>query len=98
MKAGKEHVVPLTGRCLEMLESLPIREDSPYAFAALRGGKLSDATVGKLIKTLHRNEVVNLATLDLWITGKTNALLYPTGFGRHLETGPLSALLIPERS
>lgn len=56
MKAGKEHVVPLTGRCLEILESLPIRGDSPYVFAALRGGTLSDATVGKLVKTLHRNE------------------------------------------
>ena len=57
MKAGKEHVVPLTGRCLEILQNMTKRDDSPYVFAALRGGKLSDATVGKLVKTLHRNEV-----------------------------------------
>lgn len=57
MKAGKEHVVPLTDRCLNILHNLPKRDDSPYVFAALRGGKLSDATVGKLVKTLHRNEV-----------------------------------------
>ena len=36
---------------------MPKRDDSPYVFAALRGGNLSDATVGKLVKTLHRNEV-----------------------------------------
>lgn len=57
MKAGKEHVVPLTSRCLEILQNMPKRDDSPYVFAALRGGKLSDATVGKLVKTLHRNEL-----------------------------------------
>ena len=57
MKADKEHAVPLTSRCLEILQNMPKRDDSPYVFAALRGGKLSDATVGKLVKTLHRNEV-----------------------------------------
>ncbi len=57
MKADKEHVVPLTMRCLEILQNVPKRDDSPYVFAAVRGGKLSDATVGKLVKTLHKGEV-----------------------------------------
>ena len=57
MKTDKEHVVPLTMRCLEILQNVPKRDDSPYVFAAVRGGKLSDATVGKLVKTLHKGEV-----------------------------------------
>ena len=57
MKADKEHVVPLTKRCLQILQGVPKRDDSPYVFAAVRGGKLSDATVGKLVKALHIAEL-----------------------------------------
>ena len=57
MKVNKEHVVPLTGRCIEILEKIGKRNESSYVFAAVRGGKLSDATVGKLVKTLHETEV-----------------------------------------
>lgn len=57
MKADREHVVPLTQRCLEIIKNMPRREDSPYVFASVRGGPLSDATVGKLVKTLHKAEV-----------------------------------------
>ncbi len=57
MKADKEHVVPLTKRCVEILHQVPKRDDSPYVFAAVRGGKLSDATVGKLVKSIHNAEV-----------------------------------------
>lgn len=59
MKAKKEHTVPLTTRCHEILRNVTKRYDSPYVFAALRGGKLSDATVGKLVRTLHANEIAN---------------------------------------
>ena len=79
MKAGKEHAVPLTSRCLEILQNMPKRDDSPYVFAALRGGKLSDATVGKLVKTLHRNEV-ELDHAGFVDHGQEQRVVVPHGF------------------
>jgi len=57
MKANKEHVVPLTSRCIEILRELERHPKSKYVFSALRGGMISDATIGKLIKSIHEREL-----------------------------------------
>ena len=79
MKAGKEHVVPLSKRCLEILKSLPRRVDSSYVFAAVRGGILSDATLGKLVRTLHESEV-SLGNRGFVDPSQKNRPVVPHGF------------------
>ena len=59
MKAAREHVVPLTPRCLDILRNITRRDRSPYVFASARGGKLSDATTGKVVRSLHAAEIAN---------------------------------------
>lgn len=53
MKAKREHRVPLSQQALELLRALPRSDDQPQVFPAPRGGELSDATLGKVIKDLH---------------------------------------------
>ncbi len=45
--------IPLTDEMLALLESLPRIKDSEYVFWAPRGGALSDATLGKVMRTIH---------------------------------------------
>ena len=52
MKAGLPHVVPLSTAALEVLEALPRREDSPYVFAAPRGGPLSDMALSAVCRRM----------------------------------------------
>lgn len=57
MKAGKEHRVPLSGRAIEILKSLPGYLDESRAeklvFPAPRGGKLSDMAFSALMRRLQ---------------------------------------------
>ena len=54
MKAGKEHRVPLSTRCVAILreaQAIPRTSrnaDSPLLFPSINGKVISDATVGKL--------------------------------------------------
>ena len=53
MKAGRDHRVPLSPRAMEVLrQARKLSDGSPDAlvFPAPRGGALSDATIGKLLK------------------------------------------------
>ena len=56
MKAGKEHRVPLSTRCVAILreaQALPRTShtaDSPLLFPSMNGKTISDATVGKLLR------------------------------------------------
>lgn len=53
MKAGKEHRVPLTDPALAIIEVMPRRADSPFVFAAPRGGQLSDMTLSKVMRDMQ---------------------------------------------
>lgn len=53
MKAKKEHRVPLTDEAKAILEALPRRNDSPYVFAAQRGGMLSDMTISAVMRRMQ---------------------------------------------
>ena len=52
MKAGREHRVPLSARCVAILrEAQDLRNaDSPLLFPSATGKVISDATVGKLLR------------------------------------------------
>lgn len=50
---GKAKSVPLTPAMIALLQSLPRIEGCKYVFHALRGGALSDATIGKAMRSLH---------------------------------------------
>ena len=45
--------VPLTDDMLALLKSLPTMQDSEFVFWAPRGGPLSDATLGKVMRSIH---------------------------------------------
>ena len=52
MKAQKEHSIPLSGRALNILKSLPSHHYDEIIFKAPRGGMLSDMTLGAVLKRM----------------------------------------------
>ena len=52
---GRAHRVPLTEPMTDLLESLPRMGE--LAFTAPRGGSLSDATLGKVMRSIHEDDV-----------------------------------------
>lgn len=52
MKAGKEHRVPLSDEALAIVEARPRVVGSPYVFAAIRGGQLSDMTLSAVTRRM----------------------------------------------
>jgi len=52
MKGGREHRVPLSGAAVALLKALPRFEGNPLVFPAARGGMLSDATMGAVLKRM----------------------------------------------
>jgi integrase len=50
MKAGREHVVPLSGRALEILESARTELVGTLVFPGSKGQPLSDSTFSKLMR------------------------------------------------
>ena len=57
MKAGREHVIPLSARALEILQTQERMAGTDLVFPALRGRELSDATLAKVIKLMHAADV-----------------------------------------
>lgn len=56
-QGGRPHRVPLTPEMLALLEALPRFEDCPLVFPSPRGKDLSDATLGKVMETIHGADV-----------------------------------------
>ena len=56
MKAGKEHIVPLSSACMSILTGISKGKNSEFVFKG-RSGMLSDMTLGKLIKSLHNKDL-----------------------------------------
>ena len=58
MKAGKEHVVPLVGRSLDILRQIPdCSVESEFIFPASRGQMLSDMVFTKRLRDMNLSEV-----------------------------------------
>ena len=52
MKANKTHRVPLSEPAIKLLKALPRLEGSPYVFAAVRGGMLSDMSISAVTRRM----------------------------------------------
>lgn len=57
MKGDLELKVPLTEPAIRLLRALPRMADSPLIFPSAKGGPLSNNTLSKLMKDMHRADV-----------------------------------------
>ena len=79
-KIGKKESakrVPLTGEMVKILKLLPRQESNDLVFWAPRGGALSDATMGKLLRTMHQADVK--AGNKGFVDAKTKEIAVPHG-------------------
>ncbi|MGB3243948.1 MAG: integrase arm-type DNA-binding domain-containing protein [Sulfitobacter sp.] len=72
---GKPHRVPLTGTMIDLLETLPRLGD--LVFASPRGGSMSDATLGKVMRAIHEADLS--AGGNGYLDARTNAQAVPHG-------------------
>lgn len=56
-QGGRAHKVPLTSDMISLLRRLPRFEGNPLIFPAPRGGELSDAALGKVMKVIHAADI-----------------------------------------
>ena len=82
MKTRKEHKVPLSDRAIELLRSLPQEIDNPHLFIGARGAKLTDLSLGHVLKVMGRNGNVTVhgfrSTFSDWAhetTGYSNHVI-----------------------
>ena len=54
---GKPHRVPLTDDMVTLLEAMPRLNGSDLVFWAPKGGALSDATMGKVMRVIHEADI-----------------------------------------
>lgn len=75
MKARKEHRVPLSESAIRILRALPRVEGSEFIFPAPRTGALSDAALGKVMKSMRMAPFVPhglRSTFRDWAAERTN--------------------------
>lgn len=77
MKAGRPHTVPLSDDAIRLLKSLHRRPDTRLLFPSTQGKKLSDATLGAVLKRMGRTETVHgfRSTFADWCSERTS---YPS--------------------
>ncbi|MBO6581990.1 MAG: tyrosine-type recombinase/integrase [Hyphomonas sp.] len=56
MKANREHRVPLPGKAIEILKSLPRLKDCEFVFFSSKGGMLSDMALSAVMRRLQHAE------------------------------------------
>jgi integrase len=57
MKANKQHVVPLSKQAVRLLQALQKESTGEYVFLGQRATTLSDMTIAKVVKSLHKKAV-----------------------------------------
>lgn len=76
MKAGVEHVVPLSAQAIALLDAMAVTKshDDSLIFPGLGGSALSDMTMGKAQKLIAPNTTVHgwRATFRTWVADKTS--------------------------
>lgn len=77
MKAGREHVVPLSDDALRLLKDMPRHEGTELIFPNSQGRRLSDATLTAVLRRMERNETVHgfRSTFSDWCAERTG---YPS--------------------
>ncbi len=79
MKAKKQHIVPLSNHVMNLLNNLPKKHDSDYLFTGIRGGAMSDMSLSKIVKNMHKRAVKqgNSGFID---KDANNRIVTPHGF------------------
>ncbi|MFI0847267.1 tyrosine-type recombinase/integrase [Mesorhizobium sp. IMUNJ 23232] len=80
MKAKREHRVPLTVPAVAILKAIQedaTDTDSPYVFAAARGGMLSDMSISAVMRRMHESSIE--AGGKGWLDGKSKRPAVPHG-------------------
>lgn len=74
MKAGREHRVPLSDTAVALLQALPRMAESPFVFAAPRGGALSDMSISAVCRRMKVEAVPHgfRSTFRDWASEATN--------------------------
>lgn len=57
MKAGKEHVIPLSGAAIALLKAIPRVAGSELVFPNTKGTALSDATLTAVLRRMKRQDI-----------------------------------------
>lgn len=81
---GNAKTVPLTPAMLGLLNGLPRLAGCNYVFFAARGGALSDATIGKVMRSIHEADVK--AGGKGFVDAKTGAPAVPHGLRASFRT------------
>ncbi len=76
--------IPLTAAMVELLEALPRLEGSNLVFWAARGGALSDATMGKVMRMIHEADLK--AGGKGYVDAKTGEQAVPHGLRSSFRT------------
>lgn len=74
MKAKKEHIVPLSGACVELLKAMQAVKQNAYVFAGARGG-LSNMAMLKLLERMGRKGLTVhgfRSSFSDWVAETTN--------------------------
>lgn len=77
MKTRREHRVPLSMPVIQLLKSLPRFVDSPYIFAAARGGPLSDMSLSAVCRRMKVNAVPHGIARSSFKDWARNSSAYP---------------------
>jgi integrase len=74
MKAGRDHVVPLTDDALTLLKALPRHEGCDFVFASPRLGQLSDMSISAVMRRMEVDAVPHgfRSTFRDWASEFTN--------------------------
>lgn len=74
MKAGKEHVVPLSKDAVKLLEALPRFEDVPYVFPSREGKPLSDMSLSAVMRRMELDATPHglRSTFRDWVSERTS--------------------------
>ncbi len=75
MKSGQEHKVPLSDAAIELLQSLPCEDGTPYLFLGARKGRpLSNMAMLELMRGLRPGFVPHglRATFRTWVAERTH--------------------------
>jgi integrase len=83
MKAGKTHTVPLNAPAVLMLNSIERESKYPHVFRNTKGNPLSDAIMGKVIRTLNSKRLED--GLNEYLDPTSQRIITPHGFRSTLK-------------
>ena len=95
MKAGREHLVPLTAEGVELIRTLPRASESKFVFEAPRGGTLSDMSLSAVMRRMQEAEAA--AGRIGWIDCRNKKPAVPHGLRSTFRDYVSEKKTIPEK-